>query len=240
MNDFITETKKALGANGLDEFLAGGIPERLGELAEHLIAVNSVMNLTSITDPRGVAVRHFADSLSVSRLIPAGARVIDVGCGAGFPSLPLAVARPDLDITALDSTGKRINFLNETAELFGIGSLHGIAARAEDAGREPGLRESFDVAVSRAVARMNILSELCLPFVRCGGVFIAMKGDPEEELSEALAGIAKLGGGATEKSSFDLLGEDEPERRTLVSVKKLSATPNEYPRDFARIKKKPL
>ena len=241
MENFIPELKSAFLKNGLERFSGGEILNKFNALADRLVEVNAVMNLTAITDPRGVAVRHIADSLTVCAHIPEGARVIDVGCGAGFPTLPLAVARPDISILALDSTAKRISFVSETAELLGLSNVSAVAARAEDAARDPELREKFDVAVSRAVARMSVLSELCLPFVRVGGVFAAMKGDGAlAELEESRRGLKILGGEVEGVHSFDLLGEDEPQSRAIIVTKKTAKTDEKYPRDYARIKKKPL
>jgi len=241
MENFIPELKSAFLKNGLERFSGGEILNKFNALADRLIEVNSVMNLTAITDPRGVAVRHIADSLTVCAHIPEGARVIDVGCGAGFPSLPLAVARPDVTVLALDSTAKRISFVSETARLIGLSNVTAVAARAEDAARDSAMREAFDVAVSRAVARLNVLGELCLPFVRVGGAFAAMKGDgAETELDEAKRGLKILGGDIETLDSFELLGEDEPQSRAIVVVKKTAKTDEKYPRDYARIKKKPL
>ncbi|MBR5453860.1 MAG: 16S rRNA (guanine(527)-N(7))-methyltransferase RsmG [Clostridia bacterium] len=240
MKDFNDVLINALRQNGLELFCEGDLPRLFSEFADEVITVNKSMNLTAITDPLGFAVRHIADSLTVSRFIPQNASVIDVGCGAGFPSVPLAIARPDIKITALDSTAKRIAFIASSAEKLGIKNITAVAARAEDAARGE-LRGSFDCAVSRAVARLNILSELCIPFIKAGGIFAAMKGDSgEEELKEAEKGIATLGGGNISCHSFFLLGEAEEQKRVIVTAEKLSDTDGKYPRDFSRIKKKPL
>ena len=241
MENFITELERAFELNGLKAFFEPCLTDKFNALADRLVEVNSVMNLTAITDPRGVAVRHIADSLTVCAHIPEGAKVIDIGCGAGFPSLPLAIARPDVTVLALDSTAKRISFVSETAALLGLDNLSAVAARAEDAAKDPTLRESFDVAVSRAVARLNVLDELCLPFVRVGGAFAAMKGDGAAlELEEARRGLKILCGEVDCLHSFELLGEDEPQSRAIIVVKKTAKTDEKYPRDYARIKKKPL
>ncbi len=241
MQNFSAELEQAFELNGLWAFFEPSLTDKFNQLADRLVEVNAVMNLTAITDPRGVAVRHIADSLTVCAHIPEGARVIDVGCGAGFPSLPLAIARPDISLLALDSTAKRISFVSDTARELGLSNVTAVAARAEDAARDPAMRESFDVSVSRAVARLNELGELCLPFVRVGGIFAAMKGDGAAlELDEAKRGLKILGGDVESFDSFDLLGEDEEQSRAIIVVKKTAKTDGKYPRDYARIKKKPL
>lgn len=207
--------------------------------AEKLVEKNKVMNLTAITDPDGIAVKHFADSLSVFSIInpDSGAKVIDVGTGAGFPSVPMLIARPDLKLTMLDSTGKKLAFIAESLENMGINAatLH---ARAEEAGRSKAYRESFDFCVSRAVASLNVLAEYCLPFVKVGGTFVAMKGaKAQDEIDAATAAIRLLGGEITEVKSFSLADDGE---RNLVFIKKISQTPTKYPRVSAQISKKPL
>ena len=166
--------------------------------------------------------------------------MIDVGCGGGFPCLPLAIVREDLSFTALDSTAKKLTFVQKTADALGL-KLTTVAARAEETARLIEYRESFDVCVSRAVARMNILSELCLPFVKAGGVFVALKGkNAREELKEAEKGIATLGARADALHTFSLgQGEDEADRGIIV-CSKISKCPQSYPRAYAQIKKKPL
>ena len=240
MKDFSHVLIPILRLNGLDEFCEGDFPHLFSEFADEVVNVNRSMNLTAITEPLSFAVRHIADSLTVSRYIPKNASVIDVGCGAGFPSVPLAIARPDIKITALDSTAKRISFIASSAEKLGIKNITAIAARAEEAAQGE-LRSSFDCAVSRAVARLNILSELCIPFLKVGGRFAAMKGeDGENELKEAEKGIVTLGCGNISCDSFLLLGEGEEQRRVIVTAEKITVTDSKYPRDFSRIKKKPL
>jgi 16S rRNA (guanine527-N7)-methyltransferase len=168
-----------------------------------------------------------------------GARVLDLGCGPGFPSIPLAIARPDLTICALDSTDKKIRFLNESAEMLGLSNLKGYSGRAEDVKMRNTLKQ-FDVVVSRAVARMNVLSELCMPYVKIGGKLIAMKGAKgDEELAEAQKAI-KILGGTAKMLAFDLITEDSLEARSLIEVSKVKETPSMYPRQYSAIVKKPL
>ena len=229
----MTELIKSLFAEyGMEQY--GDKAESFKILLTELLRVNESMNLTAITDERGVIVRHFIDSLTVADLIPEGASVIDVGCGGGFPTLPLAIARPDLTVTALDSTAKKLTFVASVAEKLSL-NVTTLPKRAEEI---PECREQFDVCVSRAVARMNLLTELCLPQVKVGGKFIAMKAQSgEEELREALGGIEKLGGKVADTAAFTLKDAGE---RYLITVEKIAPTPTAYPRPWGKIKKKPL
>ena len=170
--------------------------EQLAVYAGLLAEKNQVMNLTGITDPEGIALRHFADSLAAPALaaIPQGAKVVDVGTGAGCPGLVLAIARPDIHVTLLDSQRKRLLFLEEVLAAAGIGNAVTSWSRAEDAGRNAALRESFDVAVARAVAAMPVLAEYLAPLVRVGGRLLAWKGDAvREEWDAAQKALARLG-----------------------------------------------
>lgn len=198
---------------------------------------NEVMNLTAITDDDEAARRHFLDSLELLKLAElSGARVIDVGTGAGFPGVPLKLAAPDMSLCLLDSLGKRVDFLREACGSLGIEGEF-IHARAEEQAMKPGYRDGFDFAVSRAVARLNLLAELCLPFVKPGGAFLAMKaGESEEEINEAKNAIRTLGGKIERVVEY----EQDGVTRCVVVVRKLTATPKGYPRAFAKIKKSPL
>jgi len=165
------------------------------EFSNHLLSVNQTTNLTAIRNLPDVIDKHLVDSLLVSVQIPHGARVLDLGCGPGFPSIPLAIARPDLSIVALDSTAKKIAFVATAAEKIGISNLQAVSGRAEDRTLAQQLG-TFDIVVSRAVARLNVLCELCLPYLSVGGVLLAMKGaKAQEELAEAKRTIQILGGG---------------------------------------------
>ena len=200
---------------------------------------NQRMNLTAITDDEGVAEKHFADSLLPLTMVqlPIGASLVDVGSGAGFPGLPMALARPDLRVTFLDSLQKRLTFLAQLTQMLGVPAamLH---ARAEDAGQDKAYREQFDVATARAVANLNALAEYCLPLVKVGGSFLAMKGaSGEEELAAARGAIKKLGGEYKETRTLHLPGGDT---RTLILCKKISQTPTAYPRNGGKIAKSPL
>lgn len=238
--EFSEKFASALTKNGLGEFTEDRISDSLYALTERMLTVNEYMNLTAITDIDEIILKHYVDSLMISKYIPTGTSVIDVGCGAGFPSLPLAIARPDLKITALDSTAKRINYIIETAGMLGITNITAIAARAEEAANEPSHRENFDIACARAVARLNVLCELCIPFVKVGGSFVAMKANAAEELAEAEKAFAKLGGELVSADKFELASDTSFEPRCIISVKKVSQTPKNYPRNNSQIKKKPL
>ena len=238
---FCERFKEILRANSLSEFADDQLAGRFERLTLRMLEVNAHMNLTAITDADGVILKHYADSLVLAGLIPEGASIIDVGCGAGFPSLPLAIARPDLKITALDSTAKRIRYIAETAEILGLTNISVLAARAEEAARDTALRERFDISCARAVARLNALSELCLPFVKVGGSFAALKGRADGEVAEALGAFGMLGGRLISEKSYSISlpgGEENP--RTLVTAEKISRTPENYPRSWSQILKKPL
>ena len=221
------------------------LTERLGTYARLLVEWNEKMNLTAITDPVGIAVKHFADSLTVAPLLPDGEfSLIDVGTGAGFPGVPLALLRPDCRLTLLDSLNKRLVFLEEVCRAVEL-PVTLIHARAEEGGRRADLREQYDVAVARAVAALPVLSEYCLPFVKVGGKFLALKGpDADRERSEAARGIGVLGGKVAGVSAFTLPKEPvegiEPMERRLVQIDKVRSTPPAYPRPSAKIAKRPL
>ena len=226
--------QSGLAAMGLP---ADGIPAlcRYGEL---LLETNKVMNLTAITEPRDVAALHFLDSAALLTLEDFhGKSVVDVGTGAGFPGLPLRILEPTIRLTLLDSLGKRIQFLNRVCqelELTDVACVHG---RAEEFAAEH--RESFDLAVSRAVAALPVLCELCLPLVRPGGKFLAMKSvDSNQELEAAKHAIETLGGAVSGVRDYEIPGTEV--RHRLILVEKVKKTPEKYPRMFAKIKKNPL
>lgn len=207
--------------------------DALCRYGEALLEKNRVMNLTAITDPREVTRLHFADCLALTTLFDfSGKTAVDVGCGAGFPGVPLQIAVPSMKLTLLDSLQKRMTWLGETVRALGLPS-EVVCCRAEEFDR----RERYDVAVSRAVARLNVLCELCLPLVRVGGSFLAMKASAaEEELDEARRAVAVLGGRVRTVASYEL---GDLTRRVVV-IDKLRPTPAAYPRRFAKIKQKPL
>ena len=212
---------------------------RLMEFYELLIEKNKVMNLTAITDLDEVLVKHFADSLSLVKAfeLKDGMTVIDVGTGAGFPGIPLAIFFPNVRITLMDSLAKRIGFLDEVKEKLSLANVTTVHERAEDLARDPKYRERYDLAVSRAVAKMSVLSEYLLPFVRVGGYMAAYKSvGTAEELAEAGKAIKVLGGGNTEAVSFSLHDME----RTIVKVEKIRSTPPLYPRKAGTPSKKPI
>lgn len=230
---------KSFQQNGLEDKINDDQADKLFRFANILIETNKTFNLTAITDENEVILKHFTDCATVLDLIPANSTLIDVGCGAGFPSLPIAILRNDVKITALDSTAKRINFINSTAEQLKITNIIGIAARAEDFAKKN--REIFDISISRAVARLNVLSELCLPLTKIGGRFIAMKSSKgEEEYSEAKKGIEILGGSLKDKKSATLSWANIEIDREIYVIEKKAKTPIQYPRNFSQISKKPL
>ncbi len=231
---------KALAKNNLPTPDEAGIAAFHG-FTEYLLEVNAHTNLTAIRSIPDVIGKHLVDSLFAAETIPNGASVLDLGCGPGFPSIPLAIARPDLKVTALDSTAKKIAFVKDAAARLGLSNLSAYAGRAEDAALAKQLGH-FDVVVSRAVARLQVLDELCLPYVKIGGFLLAMKGaKAEEELAEAQRGISILGGGRPERIACALLpANGEPEARALIKIPKIKQTPPSYPRSYAAILKKPL
>ncbi len=209
-------------------------------LTEHLLSENERYNLTAITDLPGILLRHYADSVCCAKYIPEGATLLDVGCGAGFPTLPIAIMRPDLRITAMDATKKRVDFVAGCAALLDLPNVRTVCGRAEDLARGE-LREAFDCVTARAVAELRILAELCIPFVRMGGVFLSMKAkNADEELAAAQAGIGTLGARLTAREDFCLTGNGEALERVALSFTKVRQTPPTYPRPYARMKKKPL
>ena len=247
-NIFIDKLNIALAENtGIK--LSEKQQEQMFLLAERLIEVNKVMNLTAITDEDGIILRHLVDSLLISEYFEENSSVIDVGCGAGFPTLPLAIVRPDLKITALDSTEKRIRYVDETAKMLGLTNVSAVAARAEEFANLPDKREKYDFATARAVAALPILCELTIPFVKIGGSLVAMKAKgAHEEFEMSRSAIRQLAGADSlantvlvEKTLVgNIDGEMVSENRTVVVMKKLASTPKRFPRKFAQIKKTPL
>lgn len=213
--------------------------EKLFTLASCLQEYGKNVNLTAITDTDGIILKHFADCALLCPFVPTGAKVIDVGAGGGFPSLPLAVLRGDVRVISLDSTAKKLTFIEFAAAELGIKNISTMHARAEEAACGI-LRESFDLACARAVASLPILAELCLPFVKQGGIFCAMKADCREELALCKSTFSRLGAsldGVHEKTVTDGV---ETLSRTLITVLKTDKTPKQYPRKYSNIKAKPL
>ena len=212
--------------------------EPLETFSRMLLEKNQVMNLTAITDPRDVAVLHLLDSLTLTGLAGLeGRTVVDVGTGAGFPGVPLAIARPSARVTLLDSLGKRVDFLRESCRTLGLDNVECVHGRAEEFAGER--RETFDLAVSRAVAALPVLCELCLPLVKVGGAFWAMKSvDTEEEISASRTAVKVLGGRIQAVSDYTIPTTEVVHR--VVCIQKTAPTPKKYPRRFALIKKQPL
>lgn len=230
----------------MDKTLRAGLPalnlsltdaqqSTLCAYGEAMLEKNQVMNLTAITEPERVAELHFLDSLALLDLADfTGKKVIDVGCGAGLPGVPLKIGEPTLELTLLDSLGKRMDWLREILPALGV-EAEVVTARAEEA--VAARRESYDIAVSRAVARLNILCELCLPYVKVGGVFLAMKGAlAEEETAEAARAIRTLGGELERIAEYPIAGAVH----RVAIIRKARKTPPAYPRRYAKIKQQPL
>lgn len=208
---------------------------------EILVEWNSFMNLTGITEYEEVVQKHFTDSLTLCKAINLKKvnNLIDIGTGAGFPGIPLKIVYPDLRITLLDSLQKRIKFLNEVIEQLGLTNIEAIHGRAEDFAKPSMKREKYDLCVSRAVANLSSLSEYCIPYVKIGGYFIPYKsGKTEEEIAEAKKAIFVLGGKIEEEVKFVL--PDSDISRSLLKIKKVSATPKKYPRKSGMATKEPI
>lgn len=237
---FFQEIRAVFTANGLLDFVTPSVCEKLAALTDHMLAENERYNLTAITDHAGIILRHYADSLLCARYLAPGIQVLDVGCGAGFPTLPLAICRPDLMITALDATEKRVRYVAASAARLGLANVKTVCARAEDYAKGAA-RSSFDCVTARAVAPLRTLAELCIPCVRVGGLFLAMKAkNAEEELAAAAAGIGTLGCRLLQKEEVALVGHGETLCRTALLFNKERPTPPVYPRPYARMLKKPL
>ena len=239
MADFISKSllkeKAAEYGVNLDEKAL----ERFDIYARLLVDWNEKINLTAITEPDEIVIKHFVDSLSVFTAIdiPEGAKVIDVGTGAGFPGVAMLIARPDLDITLMDSTNKKLNVIRDILENMGL-EANVVHKRAEEAGQSKDFRECYDFATARAVSNLRDLSEFCLPFVKVGGTFISMKSaKADEEIEEGKKAISVLGGKIKEKKTFEL---EEAGERTIILIEKSSSTPAKYPRPSAKMAKNPI
>ncbi len=204
-----------------------------------LLDWNNRINLTAITEPNEIILKHFIDSMTILKEIKDNSKIVDVGTGAGFPGIPLKISNETLDILLLDSLNKRINFLNEVIEKLDLKNINSIHFRVEEAGQNKQYRETFDVATSRAVAPLNILVEYLLPLVKVGGICICMKGpDIEAEVESSKRAIEVLGGKVEKIENFALVNTDI--KRTIVIVKKIKETPNKYPRKAGTPSKEPL
>ncbi len=245
MKDELKQTDDLLGLKAALDRIKQYINPSLSELQEkqvltyfvHLLEVNRYMNLTAITDYDQMMELHLLDSISVLPYLPIeeNLQIIDIGTGAGLPGLPLKIFRPDFDLTLLDATKKRLSFLDECLHLTGLEekakTLHG---RAEEISRQKKYRESYDIAIARAVASLNVLVELCLPLVKLNGFFIAMKGNSTQEIKEAEKAIELLGGDIADVIDFQL--PISKASRSLILIQKIEETKPKYPRHAAKIK----
>lgn len=217
--------------------LTGPMLDALDQYAEILVEYNQKVNLTAITDPEGIEDKHFADSLLLANLPETAGKLVDVGTGAGFPGVVAKIFKPELQLTLMEPTGKRVEFLKYVCAQLGLSGVEFAKERAEEAARKV-WREQFDVATARGVAALPMLSEYCLPLVKVGGVFLAMKGPgATEELAESGAALKKLGGKGSGVAEFHLPGGDV---RNIIRIKKISQTPPVYPRNGGKIAKSPL
>ena len=217
--------------------LTGPMLDALDQYAEILVEYNQKVNLTAITDPEGIEDKHFADSLLLANLPETAGKLVDVGTGAGFPGVVAKIFKPELQLTLMEPTCKRVEFLKYVCAQLGVSGVEFAKERAEEAARKV-WREQFDVATARGVAALPMLSEYCLPLVKVGGVFLAMKGPgAAEELAESGAALKKLGGKGSGVAEFHLPGGDV---RNIIRIKKISQTPPVYPRNGGKIAKSPL
>ncbi len=239
-HDFQTLFRAIFAKNALDHFCDAKTVEMFEHFTELLQEENARTNLTAIRDLPNIISKHYADCLLAASLFPLNATVLDLGCGGGFPTIPLAITRPDLRITALDSTAKKLRFVEKATTALSLTNVKPICSRAEDPSLSP-LRETFDIVTSRAMARMNVLCELALPFVKIRGNMIALKGaQGAEEFEEAKRCIRLLGGRSEKDISLALQTDSEAESRHFLIVSKEKPSPAQYPRSYAVIAKKPL
>ena len=229
------ETEEMFKSFGL--ILNEEIYEKFDSYAELLVGWNEKINLTAITDPLGITEKHFLDSLAMFKddIIPQNSSVIDVGTGAGFPGIPMKIYRNDLKVTLLDSLNKRINFLTEVSNKLSLG-MNFIHSRAEDGAKKADLREQFDIATARAVAPLPVLCEYCLPYVKVGGKFVALKG-PNEDAKNSFTAYRTLGAEISDVKEYELPCGD---KRQIIVYNKIKETPKKYPRNPSQIDKKPL
>ena len=229
-----------LKKNSLERFCDQETARKFYDFTNLLTKENSQTNLTAIREIPDIIAKHYADCLLAEPFFPQNSTVIDVGCGGGFPTIPLAIVRPDLKITAVDSTAKKINFVQKAVDSMGLSNASPVCARAESPEMQK-FREHFDVATSRAMAAMPILAELTLPFIKKDGVLVAMKGaQGSRELQEATRAISLLGGKIVADQEMTLQTTTEAETRHIITVTKEKATPKQYPRNYSAITKKPL
>ena len=213
--------------------------EQLYTYMELLLEWNEKINLTAITEPEEIIVKHYVDSLTIAKEIPENSKIVDMGTGAGFPGIPLKIYRKDIEIVLVDSLNKRINFLNEVIHNLQLKKIETIHSRAEEFGKNKKYREQFDIATSRAVANLSTLSEYLIPLLKKNGKMIAMKGsDTKEELKDAKTAIKVLGGKIEKEEEFVLPRTDI--KRTIIVIKKVKETPAKYPRKPGTPSKEPI
>lgn len=243
-NEFVCLLGRALGANNLSKFDRPSIYERFYRLTSRLLSANEHMNLTAVTDVHDIVIKHYVDSIMCADTLPLDACVADIGTGAGFPALPLSIVRPDLRIVAVDSIGKRTDYVRSVVADLGLKNVSVLNARAEALGADSSYRQKFDAVCSRAVAELRVLCELCLPLARLGGRMVALKGAKgHEELDSASNAIETLGGEVKAASDYTLKSSDDPAfsaERTEIVIYKFYNTPDNYPRKYSRIIKNPL
>ena len=236
LNDFGNELSNKL--NKIDIDINKDKEEKLYNFMNYLIEWNEKINLTAITEPKDIILKHFVDSLTIYKYLEKDKKIIDVGTGAGFPGIPLSIIDDDNKYVLLDSLNKRINFLNEVIDKLNLNNVDTIHSRVEDFGRNKSYRESFDIAVSRAVAPLNILLEYLLPLVKVNGFCICMKGPNEAEIDEAKKAIEVLGGKI--ENIEKLLLPDSDMVRNIIIIKKIKNTPSTYPRKAGTPSKEPI
>lgn len=240
MTDYKELLRDIFSKNGMSQLLADGKDESFNLLINDLIATNRQYNLTAIKEPSEIVLKHIVDSLTLLEFIPQDAKMLDVGTGAGFPALPIAIARPDVTVTALDSTSKKLAFIDKTAESLALTNIKTCHGRAEELSHTA-MRSTFDIVTARAVAYLPLLSELCIPFLRIGGKFIAMKGDSaKEEAAVSEKALEILGCKKPVLFVTEIKSGDNVLQHNIIVSEKFKQTSNIYPRIFSAITKKPL
>jgi len=242
MTDF---QKRLIDVADMNEATKGLINEenatRLETFSRHMLKINEELNLTAICDDEGVILKHLVDSSAIVPYIKEGAKVADIGCGGGFPTFPISILRPDITVLGVDSVTKKVEYVKNTATLLHIPGISVSNRRAEELGKDKSYREQFDVVCARAVGKLNLLCELCIPLCKVGGTFIAMKSrTTKEELVEAENAISLLGATCERIIDYTLTNGEESLERTIVIIKKQTRTPDKYPRNNSQISKKPL
>lgn len=226
-----------MNCNDYMNLICGEYAEKFDNFKNLLLDYNNKFNLTAITDEKDVYIKHFLDSVTGESYFTKNARIVEIGSGGGFPSVPLKILREDLSFLLIESTGKKCSYLQTVVDKLNLKDVEVKNARAEDAARQVIYREKFDFAVARAVARLNTLCEYCMPFLKVGGKFIAYKGDNDEEIEEAANAIKVLGGETEKVEKYEL---PNGEKRALIIIKKVAHTPKQYPRGQGKERKSPI